>query len=68
MNYYNLPEFISYAILVGIALALIREHKKQVYLRYWLAGWIIILMHAGVYMLIIPDFIANLTGMRFANH
>jgi diguanylate cyclase (GGDEF)-like protein len=62
MNYYNLPEFISYAILVGIALALIREHKKQVYLRYWLAGWIIILMHAGVYMLIIPDFIANLIG------
>jgi diguanylate cyclase (GGDEF)-like protein len=61
MNYYNLPEFISYAILVGIALVLIREHKEP-HLKYWLAGWIIILLHAGVYMLIIPSFVADLIG------
>lgn len=61
MNYYNFPEFIAYAILVGIALVLIREQKEP-HLKCWLAGWIIILLHAGIYMLIMPTFLANLIG------
>ncbi len=50
MNFYGLPEFISYGILVGIACALIRQ-KRDARLRYWLAGWVLVLLHAAIFML-----------------
>lgn len=61
MNFYGLPEFISYTILVGIAVVLIRQDRST-HLRYWLAGWIIVLLHAAIYMLIIPGYIQNVVG------
>jgi len=61
LNFYGLPEFISYSILVGIAVVLIRQ-VQAAHLKYWLAGWIIILLHAGIYMLLIPGFVENVLG------
>ncbi|MEJ0012113.1 MAG: GGDEF domain-containing protein [Bauldia sp.] len=55
MNFYGLPEFISYAILVGIACVLIRQ-KRDAQLRFWLAGWILILVHAGIFMLLPAEY------------
>ncbi|OHX18884.1 GGDEF domain-containing protein [Chromobacterium sphagni] len=54
-NFYGLPEFVSYSILLGIALALIRQ-KREIRLRYWLAGWLLILLHAGIFMLLPQSF------------
>jgi diguanylate cyclase (GGDEF)-like protein len=50
-NFYGLPEFVSYSILLGISLVLIRQ-KREMRLRYWLAGWLLILLHAGIFMLL----------------
>jgi diguanylate cyclase (GGDEF)-like protein len=61
MNFYGLPEFFSYAILVGIAVVLIRQDRST-HLRYWLSGWIIVLLHAAIYMLVIPGYIQNIVG------
>ncbi|HEY1722218.1 MAG TPA: GGDEF domain-containing protein [Magnetospirillaceae bacterium] len=61
MNLYGLPEFVSYGILVGIAVVLIRQ-DQGIHLKYWLAGWIIILVHAGIFMLVIPDLIPDVIG------
>ncbi len=55
MNFYGLPEFVSYSILVGIACVLIGQ-KEDARLRYWLAGWMLILFHAGIFMLAPPQF------------
>jgi diguanylate cyclase (GGDEF)-like protein len=54
-NFYGLPEFISYSILLGISLALIRQ-KREIRLRYWLAGWLLVLLHAGIFMLLPQSF------------
>ena len=54
-NFYGLPEFISYGILLGISLVLIRQ-KQESRLRYWLAGWLLILLHAGIFMLLPQTF------------
>jgi diguanylate cyclase (GGDEF)-like protein len=51
MNFYGLPEFISYSIIVGIACALIKQ-KKDTRLQYWLVGWVLILLHAGIFKLL----------------
>jgi diguanylate cyclase (GGDEF)-like protein len=61
LDFYGLPEFISYSILVGIAVVLIRQ-DQSVHLKYWLAGWIIILVHAGIYMLLLPGFFVDVMG------
>jgi diguanylate cyclase (GGDEF)-like protein len=54
-NFYGLPEFVSYSILLGISLVLIRQ-KREIRLRYWLAGWLLILLHAGIFMLLPQSF------------
>jgi diguanylate cyclase (GGDEF)-like protein len=54
-NFYGLPEFVSYSILLGISLVLIRQ-KREIRLRYWLAGWLLILLHAGIFMLLPQNF------------
>jgi diguanylate cyclase (GGDEF)-like protein len=54
-NFYGLPEFVSYSILLGISMALIRQ-KQEIRLRYWLFGWLLILLHAGIFMLLPPIF------------
>ena len=54
-NFYGLPEFVSYGILLGISLVLIRQ-KQESRLRYWLAGWLLILLHAGIFMLLPQTF------------
>jgi diguanylate cyclase (GGDEF)-like protein len=54
-NFYGLPEFVSYSILLGISLVLIRQ-KREVRLRYWLAGWLLVLLHAGIFMLLPQSF------------
>ncbi len=61
MNFFGLPEFVSYAIIVGIAVELMRQDKGA-HLKYWLAGWIIILLHAGVFMLLIPGLVEDVLG------
>ncbi len=61
MNFYGFPEFISYSILVGIAVVLIRQNQAA-HLKYWLTGWILILLHAGIYMLLIPGFVEDVLG------
>ena len=55
MNFYGLPEFVTYAILVGIACVLIRQ-KQDAQLRFWLVGWVLILVHAGIFMLLPEQF------------
>ena len=55
INPYGLPEFISYSVLVAIACVLIRQ-QQDAQLRYWLAGWILILLHAGIFMLLPAQF------------
>lgn len=54
-NFYGLPEFVSYSILLGISLVLIRQ-KREMRLKYWLAGWLLILLHAGIFMLLPQHF------------
>lgn len=54
-NFYGLPEFISYSILLGISLVLIRQ-KQEIRLRFWLSGWLLVLLHAGIFMLLPPSF------------
>ncbi|HEY1722216.1 MAG TPA: ATP-binding protein [Magnetospirillaceae bacterium] len=61
MNFYGLPEFMSYGILVGIAVVLIRQQLGG-HLKYWLTGWVVILAHAGIFMLVIPGFIQDVAG------
>jgi GGDEF domain-containing protein len=51
MNFNALPEFISYSILVGIACALIKQ-QLDTQLRCWLIGWILILVHVSIFMLL----------------
>jgi diguanylate cyclase (GGDEF)-like protein len=55
LNLYGLPEFVAYAMLVGMACVLIRE-RRDARLRYWLVGWVIILVHAGIFMLLPSTF------------
>jgi len=54
-NFYGLPEFASYSILLGISFVLIRQ-KREARLQYWLAGWLLILLHASLFMLLPQDF------------
>jgi diguanylate cyclase (GGDEF)-like protein len=61
MNLYGLPEFLSYSIIVGIAVVLIRQDRSS-HLRYWLIGWIIVLIHAGIYMLLVPGLVEDVFG------
>lgn len=61
MNFYGLPEFVAYTILVGIAVGLIRQ-DHSIHLRYWLVGWIIVLLHAALFMLVIPGYVADVVG------
>jgi hypothetical protein len=42
MNFYGLPEFIAYSMLLGISYNLIRQ-KQEERLQYWLIGWNLIL-------------------------
>jgi hypothetical protein len=65
MNFYALPEFVSYCILVGIACELIRQ-KPDTRLRYWLTGWVLILFHSSIYMLM-PDYLPLEGVMHFAS-
>jgi diguanylate cyclase (GGDEF)-like protein len=50
MNLYNLPEFGAYSLLVAIACALIYQ-RPSYSLGYWLTGWVLIVIHAGIFML-----------------
>ena len=50
MNFYGLPEFIAYSMLLGISYNLIRQ-KKEERRRYWLIGWTLIFLHAAIFML-----------------
>jgi len=54
-NFYGLPEFVSYSILLGISFVLIRQ-KWEIRLQYWLAGWLLILVHASLFMLLPQHF------------
>jgi len=54
-NFYGLPEFVSYSILLGISFVLIRQ-KRETRLQYWLAGWLLILLHACLFMLLPQNF------------
>ncbi|MEJ0002875.1 MAG: GGDEF domain-containing protein [Pararobbsia sp.] len=60
-NFYGLPEFVSYSILLAISLALIRQ-KHEARLRYWLVGWLLILLHAGIFMLLPQTFPFDVLG------
>jgi diguanylate cyclase (GGDEF)-like protein len=51
MNFYGLPGFIAYSMLLGMAYALISQEKQE-RLRYWLAGWSLIFLHAAIFMLL----------------
>jgi diguanylate cyclase (GGDEF)-like protein len=50
MNLYGLPEFLAYSMLLGIAYVLIRQGNEE-RLRYWLIGWVLIFLHAAMFML-----------------
>jgi diguanylate cyclase (GGDEF)-like protein len=50
MNLYDLPEFGAYALLVAIACVLIYQRPSYA-LGYWLTGWVLIVVHAGIFML-----------------
>src|SRR5476651_480405 len=55
MNYYGLPEFIAYSMLLGISYNLIRQ-KREERLQYWLIGWELILVHSAIFMLFPPTY------------
>jgi diguanylate cyclase len=55
MNFYGLPEFIAYSMLLGISFVLMRQ-KREERLRYWLIGWVLILLHASIFMLFVQKF------------
>jgi diguanylate cyclase (GGDEF)-like protein len=55
MNYYGLPEFIAYSMLLGISYNLIRQ-KREERLQYWLIGWELILVHSAIFMLFPPAY------------
>jgi diguanylate cyclase (GGDEF)-like protein len=55
MNFYGLPEFIAYSMLLGMSYNLIRQ-KKDERLRYWLTGWILIFLHSAIFMLFPQSF------------
>jgi diguanylate cyclase (GGDEF)-like protein len=55
MNFYGLPEFIAYTMLLGIAYVLIRQEKQE-RLRYWLVGWGLVFLHSAIFMLFAPQF------------
>lgn len=61
VNFYGLPEFVSYSILLGISLVLIRQ-KQEVRLRYWRLGWLLVLAHAAIFMLLPQDFPFDVAG------
>jgi diguanylate cyclase len=50
MNLYGLPEFGAYSLLVVIACTLIYQRPSYA-LGYWLAGWVLIVIHAAIFML-----------------
>ena len=50
MNLYGLPEFGAYALLVALACVLIYQRPSYA-LSYWLSGWVLIVVHAGIFML-----------------
>ena len=62
VNFYGLPEFVSYSILLGISLVLIRQ-KQEVRLRYWRLGWLLVLAHAAIFMLLPQDFPFDVAGL-----
>jgi len=49
-NFYGLPEFFSYCILLGISFALIGK-KQEISLKFWRTGWVIILIHSAFFLL-----------------
>ncbi len=51
MNLYGLPEFVAYSLLVGMACVLLQKDKSAP-LRFWLLGWVIVLIHSGIFMLL----------------
>jgi diguanylate cyclase (GGDEF)-like protein len=55
MNFYGLPEFIAYSMLLGISYNLIRQ-KQEERLKYWLIGWDLILVHSAIFMLLPPTY------------
>jgi diguanylate cyclase (GGDEF)-like protein len=55
MNFYGLPEFIAYSMLLGISYNLIRQ-KQEERLQYWLIGWNLILVHSAIFMLAPPNY------------
>jgi diguanylate cyclase (GGDEF)-like protein len=55
MNFYGLPGFVAYSMLLGIAYVLLRQ-ERQDGLRYWLTGWSLVFLHAAVFMLAPPSF------------
>ncbi|TFZ48803.1 GGDEF domain-containing protein [Serratia proteamaculans] len=56
INFYQLPEFVAYGILFCLSLALIRQQKQEPRMKYWLYGWLLILIHASIFMLFPPIF------------
>jgi diguanylate cyclase (GGDEF)-like protein len=55
MNFYGLPGFIAYSMLLGISYVLIQQEKEE-RLRYWTVGWGLIFLHAALFMLFPPTF------------
>lgn len=51
IDFYGLPEFIAYFILWCISLALIRQQRQEPRMKYWFYGWLLILLHSGIFML-----------------
>jgi diguanylate cyclase (GGDEF)-like protein len=50
MNFYGLPEFVAYSILLCIAYVLIGQNRED-RLKYWLVGWGVIFLHSAIFML-----------------
>ncbi|MEZ0054462.1 diguanylate cyclase (GGDEF)-like protein [Mycobacterium sp. MAA66] len=61
MNLYGLPEFGAYTLLVAIACVLIYQ-RPSYSLGYWLAGWVLIVIHAGIFMLMPAQLPYDLVG------
>ncbi len=61
MNFYGIPEFVSYSILLGISFVLIRQ-KSEIRLKYWLFGWLLILLHSAIFMLLEQSFPYDVLG------
>jgi diguanylate cyclase (GGDEF)-like protein len=55
MNLYGLPGFMAYSMLLCIAYTLIKQRKDES-LKYWLAGWALIFLHASIFMLFSQHF------------